>query len=468
MADSSAVAWSVHELGLADFGDKRLTQRGVELASSLLEHPQHSIPQACQSWAATKGAYRFFSNDKVQSGKMLNAHQVQLRQLATDFDTVLVAQDTTTLNLSNKQIAGVGSIGNGGNGGSNGGLKGLYVHTALAMSPDGVPLGVTSQKTYARKAETKTASYKQTVKGRPITEKETFRWVEAVTAAKAVLPDKHVVVVGDRESDIFEVFNQGRSLGVDLLVRTNQNRLLTEAGETVRLFDKARQGNIVTRYETDVPVDHHKTRKAVLTIRGSSMLLPPPKSRSRKEAWTSIPLTVLNVMEENPPADVEPIHWLLTTSLSVTTAAEAREKVTWYMYRWRIERFFYTLKTGAFNIEKLQFETFSRFAKAITMYSLVACRLLRTLYYERDHPLETAENFFSHNELQALQLREKRRGGVFTIHEAVMAIAKLGGHLGRKSDGPPGIKAVWTGFQALQYLVEGMLLGSQMEAQGLL
>jgi hypothetical protein len=136
------------------------------------------------------------------------------------------------------------------------------------MSPDGVPLGVTSQKTYARKAETKTASYKQTVKGRPITEKETFRWVEAVTAAKAVLPDKHVVVVGDRESDIFEVFNQGRSLGVDLLVRTNQNRLLTEAGETVRLFDKARQGNIVTRYETDVPVDHHKTRKAVLTIRG--------------------------------------------------------------------------------------------------------------------------------------------------------------------------------------------------------
>jgi hypothetical protein len=138
------------------------------------------------------------------------------------------------------------------------------------------------------------------------------------------------------------------------------------------------------------------------------------------------------------------------------------------MYRWRIERFFYTLKTGAFNIEKLQFETFSRFAKAITMYSLVACRLLRTLYYERDHPLETAENFFSHNELQALHLREKRRGGVFTIHEAVMAIAKLGGHLGRKSDGPPGIKAVWTGFQALQYLVEGMLLGSQMEAQGLL
>jgi sensor domain CHASE-containing protein len=77
MADSSAVAWSVHELGLADFGDKRLTQRGVELASSLLEHPQHSIPQACQSWAATKGAYRFFSNDKVQSGKMLNAHQVE-------------------------------------------------------------------------------------------------------------------------------------------------------------------------------------------------------------------------------------------------------------------------------------------------------------------------------------------------------------------------------------------------------
>jgi hypothetical protein len=337
------------------------------------------------------------------------------------------------------------------------------------MSPDGLPLGLTSQKIYARKEETKTAEYKQTVKGRPITEKETVRWVEAVDQAKAALPSNHVVMIGDRESDIYEVFRQGQVRGVDLLIRTNQNRLLSEGGEAVKLFDKARLGDIVTTYETDVPVDHHKTRKTVLTIRTAAIALPPPTTRSKAEAWSDIPLTVLSVREENPAEGAEPIAWLLTTSLGVTTPEEAREKVTWYMYRWRIERFHYTLKTGAFNIEKLQFETFARFAKAITLYSLVATRIMYVLYYERQYPQESAYNLFSFAELQALWLRERRPGEVsFTIHEAVVAIAKLGGHLARKSDGPPGIKSLWIGFQALQYLVEGVLLGSQMASRGLL
>jgi hypothetical protein len=465
MADTSTELWAVREIGFADFGDKRLTLRGMSLAADLLEHPQCSIPQACQDWGATKGAYRFFANDKVQSEKMLKAHHAQLLERTAPYDTVLVAQDTTALNLSNKEITGIGNIGDGGKDGS---LKGIYVHSSLAMSPDGLPLGLTSQKIYARKAETKTAGYKRAVKSRPITEKETYRWVEAVNRTKAVLPDNHVVMIGDRESDIYEVFRQGRELGVDLLVRTQQNRLLQEAGQTVRLFDKARLGEIVTTYETDVPVDHHKMRKAVLTIRTSTVALPPPKTRSKTEAWADIPLTVLSVKEEHPAEGVEPIAWLLTTSLSVVTPEEAREKVTWYMYRWRIERFHYTLKTGAFNIEKLQFESFARFGKAITRYSLVATRLLYVLYYERDHPQESAQSLFSRTEIQALRLREKHLDKLFTVHQAVVAIAKLGGHLARKSDGPPGIKSLWIGFQALQYFVEGMLLGSQMAAQGLL
>jgi hypothetical protein len=466
MADTSTEIWAVRELGMADFGDKRLTVRGMTLAADLLEHPQCSIPQACQDWGATKGAYRFFANDKVQSEKMLGAHHTQLRERTTGLATVLVAQDTMTVNLSSKEIAGLGSIGDGGHGGGT--FKGLFVHSGLAMSPDGLPLGLTSQKIYVRKEETTTAEYKRTIKSQPITEKETVRWVEAVDQAKAALPDKHVVMIGDRESDIYEVFRQGQAKGVDLLIRTNQNRLLSEADGSVKLFDKARLGDIITTYETDVPVDHHKTRKAVLTIRTTTIALPPPRTRSKAEHWANIPLTVLSVREEDPAVGVEPIAWLLTTSLNVATPEEAKEKVTWYIYRWRIERFHYTLKTGAFNIEKLQFETFDRFAKAITLYSLVATRILYVLYYEREHPQESAESLFTRSEILALRLRERRpQEPPLTVHEAVIAIAKLGGHLARKSDGPPGIKSLWIGFQALQYLVEGVLLGSQMAARGL-
>jgi hypothetical protein len=279
--------------------------------------------------------------------------------------------------------------------------------------------------------------------------------------AKTVLPDKQLVVIGDRESDIYEVFQQARELGIDLLVRTSQNRLLHESSGDVKLFDAARQGGVVTTYEVEVPIDAHKTRQASLTVRMTNIQLPPPKSRDKDKQRPVISLTVLNVMEEKPPTGVTSIHWMLTTSCTVVTPAETLEKVTWYMYRWRIERFHYTLKTGAFNIEKLQFETADRFAKAITLYSLVACHILHTLYYERLHPEVDAAGTFSAQELRVLAYQEHKPGASLTLHEATNAIAKLGGYLARKGDGPPGIKALWSGFQALRYIVEGMELAER-------
>lgn len=455
MYSSSATAWAVHELGLADVNDERLTKRGVKLAADLLAHPQSSIPRACQNWAATKAAYRFLANEKITSKGMLYAHQYQLRQRARDERTVLVAQDTMTLNLSSKQIAGIGSIGNGGHDGT---MSGLHVHSGLALSVTGLPLGLTSQKIYTRSSETKTEGYRKTIKAKPITEKETYRWVEAVTAARYTLPDKHLVVIGDRESDIYEVFQEGHRLGVDLLVRTSQNRLLTEAQRSMKLFDVAEHGTIVADYQTEIPIDAHRTRLVSLTIRATIIHLPPPKSRDRSIDRPSLPLTVLNVAEEQPPEGVEPIHWLLTTSLPVTTSEEAIEKVQWYIYRWRIERFHYTLKTGAFNIEKLQFETVPRFAKAITLYSIVAVRVVQVLCYGRMYPLGEARTLFSDDEVHVLAWCENKPDTELTIDEATAAVAKLGGYLARSRDGPPGIKVLWQGFMALHYMVEGMLI----------
>jgi len=368
---SSAYGWSLHELGFADFNDTRLTKRGVDIAARFLQHPQRSIPQASGDWAATKGTYRFFTNEKVQSVHMLNAHRQQISKRSAHLSTILVAQDTTVLNLSRRQIVGIGSIGGGTS-------TGLFVHTGLGIDPNGgIPLGVVTQEIYAREEKTKTPEYKKGAKDLPINEKESGRWVTAITEGKKVFEKKHLVFIGDRESDIYEVFAEAKKQGVDVLIRTKQNRTLETSGETgkkEKLFEKVLSGEIITTYETEVPIDHHKTRKATLTIRTSAINLMPSKRQVGQEL---ISVIVLNVMEEDPPEAVtEPIHWMLTTSLEVTTAEEAQEKVTWYIYRWRIERFHYTLKTGAFNIEELQFETYDRFCKAITMYSIVAARVI--------------------------------------------------------------------------------------------
>ena len=154
---------------------------------------------------------------------------------------------------------------------------------------------------------------------------------------------------------------------------------------------------------------------------------------------------------------------MLTTTLSVKTADDAIEKVQWYIYRWRIERFHYILKTGAFNIEKLQFETFQKFQKAITLFSIVAYRVLWAIYESRNNPKQTAEVIFSKEEIMALSFIAKRKEYTLTIEEAVKQTAKLGGYLARKGDGSPGIKTLWIGFQTLSNIVYGMMMGKKIQ-----
>lgn len=369
---TSSYAWALHELGFADFNDERLTKRGISIATKLLENPQSSIPKASSNWASTKATYRFFDNKKVQGEDMLSSSIGQTIKRVGAEETVLVAQDSTTINLSNKEVSGLGRIGMGD-------LQGFFTHSALAMNTKGFPLGLLYQKTYIRKTITRNKEYKKNYKKLPIEDKETGKWVEVIKSVKERLKNKRIVIIGDRESDIYDVFKAGKESGVDLLVRTSQNRLITNGTneEKIYLFDLSKQANILTRYSTDIPttVNSHKTRRANFEIRISAFEMLPSKNRIRKEELP-IKMFLLDVMEINPPDNEKAVHWMLTTTMEIKTDRDAIEKIEWYMYRWRIERFHYILKTGAFNVEKLQFETFERFKKAMSMFSIVAYRIL--------------------------------------------------------------------------------------------
>jgi hypothetical protein len=169
-------------------------------------------------------------------------------------------------------------------------------------------------------------------------------------------------------------------------------------------------------------------------------------------------MTVVLARELAPPDGVKPIEWLLLTTWPVVTADDAARMVTWYSYRWRIERLHFTLKTGGSHVEDLQLESRERLERAITLYSIVAWRLLWMTYQVRVDPDQSPTVAFSADEIAALerlaatQKPARPVGQPLTLRDAIRAMAKLGGFLGRKSDGEPGVKTLWRGYRQLQLL----------------
>lgn len=209
--------WAESELGAASFGDKRLTDRLVKMVSDIAARPEGSVPQASGDWAGTKGAYRFWDNEKVTPEKIRAPHRDKAIERVQGYDTVLAVQDTMSVNYTmHKATQGLGPI-------DAHETQGFLVHSVLAIGSDGVPCGLIHQEVWSR--DTKDLRTKQERKKLPIEEKESYRWLKSVEATKnAVSSETHIVNVADREGDIFELFVLPRSDNLDLLIRATQDR----------------------------------------------------------------------------------------------------------------------------------------------------------------------------------------------------------------------------------------------------
>jgi hypothetical protein len=160
--------WVMEELSQADFGDQRLTKRAMRLVSDLAARPEASVPQACADAAATKGAYRFWDHEQVTPEAIRAAHCAKTVERVQAHRTILALQDTTTLNLdSHPKTEGLGPI-------DAHGTQGMQVHSVLAVSGEGVPLGLLYQQVWARDPQQRGKKHKR--KQVPIEEKESYRW----------------------------------------------------------------------------------------------------------------------------------------------------------------------------------------------------------------------------------------------------------------------------------------------------
>ena len=436
--------WVNEELNNIDLGDERLNRRILKLVSAMGNNPEASIPLACGTHASTKAAYRFFDNPHVEASGISETHIQKTIERVKNYDMLLIAQDTTNIEFtSHKGISDIGYL-------DNIRMLGLKMHSGLAISLDGVPKGLLYQKIWRRDMDE--IGKNKDRKKKKTKDKESLRWLDVVEDVRDKFSESiDIVHIADREADMYDLFVCAQQQSSKILIRAVHNRRVEH--ECKYLWDAIQKSSIRGNSIVNVGrANQRKPRKAKLTIRYETLNISPPQNHLQRSSYKPVRVNVILAEEVSPPLKEKPLRWLLITTLPISTFDDALLCVDWYSFRWLIERFHYVLKSGC-KIEELQLEKMDRLRKAIATYSIIAWRMLQITYESRKNTKVLANTVLEKHEWEALYCITYKTPvppkEIPTLHEAVHWIAKLGGFLGRKSDGEPGVKVIWRGFSKL-------------------
>ena len=474
--------WAEEEFLGVSLPDKRLAARLLMLARDFFARPTAQLPQACGSRAKTKAAYRFFDHEKVTMDVLLSAHTKKTEERMAEHPVVLCVQDTSELDYTaHPDTRDLGPIGN-----HRKGSLGLLMHDTMAFDPSGTPLGLVDVQCWVRPPdppkvekgeqtrEEKEADRKEKEKKErekktaPIAEKESYKWLKGFSRVAEVqkrLPGTTLVSMGDREADIYDLFElaQRDPNGPKLLIRALQPRKKTDGTALWKtLLEQSPDGEI----RLEVPRRHSRAaRETTLEIRFAKVDLAPPTPR--KKELSPVTLWAVAATEKNAPAGAEPLSWLLFTSMTVETLAQALEKVVWYTRRWGIEVFHRTLKSGC-KIEDRQLGNDHRIEACLAIDLVVAWRLFHLVRRGRETPDVPCTVFFEEHEWKALVTFQTRvpvapDASPPTLREATRMVAGLGGFLGRKGDGEPGTETLWRGIQRLDDLAAMWIIFTNLQ-----
>jgi hypothetical protein len=437
----SPANWAENEFGAINLYDERLKKRLYTVAQDFYSTPQASIPEACSNKAKTIGAYRLFNNDKVTMDVILTAHAEATIERIKKHPVVLVPQDTTTLNyVAHPDTEGLGPINNNDNT-----SVGLILHDTLAFTEQGTPLGVLDAQCWARDQKIKGKGHRRD--DLPIEQKESMKWLRSyrrVAEAQKLCPETQLICMGDREADIFDLFVEKvkDQAGPELLVRLEKSRKRsTEEGKLWPVMaEKPEAGSMKIQLPRRNKIPG---RDALLKIRYSQVELQPPKNSCHKP----IKVWIVYLLEENPPQTVKrPVEWMLLSTLEVNNFEDAVKRAEWYSGRWGIEVYHRTLKSGC-RIKDRQLGTADRLETCLGVDMVVAWRIYHLTMLGRETPDAPCSKFFKDIEWKALCIYANRDANPPqqppTISEAVNLLGQIGGHLGRKGDGPPGCQILW-------------------------
>lgn len=442
--------WAVEEFAQVALNDERLNERCRNLAAALAQQPEAPINHACEDWADTKAAYRFFANKKVTPAGILAPHQQRTVARMSQHKQVLAIQDTTFFNYTHHpKTRELGLVGN-----KKSNQRGFGMHSTLVTTTVGTPMGVLTQAFFNRAAD-EPSHQPNELRKQPIETKESYKWLAAFEQTLDLAPaGVEVITICDREADIYEMFVLAEERQARLLVRAATDRLLAEEQEVGKLWSKVEQQAVVGHLTVEIAQNKQQAaRQATVSVRFVAVSLKPPW-RPNKKKLPSLTLNAILVREENPPPTAkEPIEWLLLTNLPVTNFEEAVQVIEWYCCRWQIEVFHKVVKSGC-TVEEARLQTADRLQRYIALMCVIAWRLHWLTYLNRSAPDLPCTTILTVTEWQALYMRIHQTTSLPqsppTVRQAVRWIAQLGGFLGRKRDGEPGIVVVWRGWQRLQ------------------
>jgi hypothetical protein len=449
--------WAEYEFGRADLVDGRLRERLLCLARDFYEQPLAAIPQACDGdRAKTKAAYRFLSNPNVDLDTLLDSHIEATAARMREHAVVLAVQDTTSLNYdTHLATTGLGPINTHADG-----AQGLKLHDTVAFTTDGIPLGVVDAQCWARDP-IDTKAQPSTRSRRPVEQTEALRWISSylqTARLKALLPETRVVSVADREADIYELFEQTQlsTHGPDLLIRANRSRKRRVAADDdlPLLWDHVAAQTAAGTMELHIPSKGgRKARSAALTIRHAAVILQPPKGHQ----GTPIRVWAIHALETVPPDGHEPVEWLLLTTVPTEDLSQAIERLSWYAVRWSIEIYHRTLKSGC-RIEDRRLAEAGNLEACLALDMVVAWRVLYLTRLGRTMPDLPCSVFFEEMEWKALCAYHDKTPNPPEepppLGVTMRMVAKIGGFLGRKSDGHPGATVLWRGLDKLSVITE--------------
>jgi len=443
--------WAQEELYGVDLGDKRLNERSQRMLAQRWKRPTQSFYRSFDNPVEASGAYKLVENARYEISfqSLLGPHQLQTARRMAAEKIVLLAQDTTGLSYNGlEQTQDLGSIGEGGS-------RGLFLHTLLAFRLDGLPLGTAWAEVWARPPQSDTAQRNE----QSCDEKESARWVRALQAASQraeQMSQTVVLVCGDREADIYELYDQKQAApeNVHLLVRGQHDRYLSDGSRLMETMSGLPVGGTL---EAKVPRRQGQSaRTAKLELRWKELEIQPP-SVALKKSWPALKIYAVLACEVGAPPGVQPIEWLLLTTWPVTTLKMARRLVGWYALRWGIECWHKVLKLVC-GVERRQMKEAEHLQRALALDMIVASRVLLLSRLGKEHPELPAELFYSPEELAVIAVKKKETGRYaqspkLTVLQANILIAMLAGFWGRAGDGHPGAQILAEGLRLLEVLV---------------
>jgi len=468
-SEERADGWIVDELKGCRFQDVRHGKRLRAMLEQFSNRIGGSIPFACQDWANTKAAYRLLSSDRVTEQAILAGHLAATRNRSSGGDgPLLILHDTTTFTYNRGDMAAVGITHRSFTKKDRDGLPqhyvvcGLQMHSGMVISPEGLPLGLASVHFWTRDRFKGCTAMKRKINPTrvPIEEKESRRWLDGLRRSSALVgrPER-CVHIGDRESDIYELFCLAEEVGTHFLVRTCVDRLAGDGKHTIA--DEMDETRVKGLHRIEVRDRKGELSEAVLEIRYCKVLVLPPIGKQKQ--YPRLSVTVIHAVERGTPNGRDKIEWKLMTNLPVASRRDAVEKLRWYAMRWKIETFHKILKSGC-KAEESRLRTAERIINLIAVLCILSWRIFWMTMMNRVDPCASADLVFTPLELQLLDRLHKHGADppAKYLSAHIIKLARLGGYLARAHDRPPGNTVVWRGISRLTDIQLGFLLGTRI------